>query len=322
MGRVDAAMRAVKADRGATRPEPIDAREPLIEAAADPRITSPDRMAPPVSSIGRRPGLFAELAAALPGKIVVDDTMAPSSRRAYRRLAASLHQAQAGSGLQLVMISSALPGEGKTLTAANLSLTLSESYARRVLLIDADLRGPSLHVLFRVPASPGLTDGLKTTEPRTLPTPRLSSNLSLLTSGAVNVDPMAGLTSPRMRQILTEARATFDWVILDTPPVGLLSDASLLADSVDTTLFVVKAEETPDDLARRAVDILGAHRVLGIVLNRADTNVHRHGYGYHSTTLVTVTSLPLDNVWRASHPRLVLPVAFDDPHRRCKAAAA
>jgi len=280
MRRVDAAMRAVKADRGETRPAPTEACDPLRESAAAPRITPAERKATPGNPMGRRPGLFAELVAALPGKIVVDDTMAPSSREQYRRLAASLHQAQAGSGMRLVMISSAVPGEGKTLTAANLSLTLSESYDRRVLLIDADLRRPSLHVLFRVPASPGLTDSLMTTEPRTLPTHRLSSNLSLMTSGAVNVDPMAGLTSPRLGQILTEARTAFDWVILDTPPVGLLSDACLLADNVDTTLFVVKAEETPYDLARRAVDILGAHRVLGIVLNRADTNVHRYGYGY------------------------------------------
>src|SRR6185436_17134614 len=139
MRRVDAAMRAVTADRGATPSAPIEAREPLIETAAEPRITPADRKATPVRSIGHRPGLFAELAAALPGKTVVDDTMAPSSREQYRRLAASLHQAQAGRGLRLVMISSALPGEGKTLTAANLSLTLSESYDRRVLLIDADL---------------------------------------------------------------------------------------------------------------------------------------------------------------------------------------
>jgi len=278
MRRVDATIRAVKADREATPSAPNEERDSLIDAAADTRITPANRKVLPVGSGGRRP--FTELMAALPGKIVVDDTMAPSSREQYRRLAASLHQAQTGSGVRVVMISSAVPGEGKTLTAANLSLTLSESYDRRVLLIDADLRQPSLHGLFRLPASPGLTDSLMT-EAGMLPIHRLSSNLSVLTSGAVNVDPMAGLTSPRMRQILTEARAAFDWVIVDTPPVGLLSDASLLADSVDTTLFVVKAEETPYDLARRAVAILGAHRVLGIVLNRANTNIHRFDYGYH-----------------------------------------
>jgi receptor protein-tyrosine kinase len=275
MGRVDAAMRAAEAGR-ATAPA---ATKAVIEAPATPAFDAPPP--PPVDRIRLASVNFKQLAKALPGKIVVDENMSPTSREQYRRLAASLHQAQIGSGMRVVMISSALPGEGKTLTAANLSLTLSESYDRRVLLVDADLRRPSLHKLFRLPSSPGLTENLMVSDGRALPLHRVSPNLSVLTAGEVDLDPMAGLTSPRMRQILSEARETFDWVIVDTPPVGLLSDASLLADNVDTTLFVVKAEETPYDLVKRAVDVLGARRVLGVVLNRADANVHRHGYGYH-----------------------------------------
>ena len=75
----------------------------------------------------------------------------PASREQYRRLAATLHHAQAEHGLKVVMVASAVPGEGKTLTATNLALTLSESYQRRVLLIDADLRRPSLHDDVQVP---------------------------------------------------------------------------------------------------------------------------------------------------------------------------
>jgi protein-tyrosine kinase len=275
MGRVDAAMRAAEAGR-ATAPA---ATKPIIEAPAPPVFEAPP--APPVDGIRLASVNFKQLARALPGRIVVDENMSPPSREQYRRLAASLHQAQIGSGMRVVMISSALPGEGKTLTAANLSLTLSESYDRRVLLVDADLRRPSLHKIFRLPSSPGLTENLMVSDGGALPVHRVSPNLSVLTAGEVDLDPMAGLTSMRMRQILSEARETFDWVIVDTPPVGLLSDASLLAENVDTTLFVVKAEDTPYDLVKRAVEVLGARRVLGVVLNRADANVHRHGYGYH-----------------------------------------
>jgi Mrp family chromosome partitioning ATPase len=136
MGRVDAAMRAAEAGR-ATAPA---ATKAVIEAPATPAFDAPPP--PPVDRIRLASVNFKQLAKALPGKIVVDENMSPTSREQYRRLAASLHQAQIGSGMRVVMISSALPGEGKTLTAANLSLTLSESYDRRVLLVDADLRRP------------------------------------------------------------------------------------------------------------------------------------------------------------------------------------
>ena len=80
---------------------------------------------------------------------------------------------------------------------------------------------------------------------------------------------MAGLTSDRMRRVIDEAREAFDWVIVDTPPVGLLTDANLLASMVDGAVLVVKAEHTPYQLVQRAVDALGRNRILGVVLNRA-----------------------------------------------------
>ncbi|MGH9387872.1 MAG: CpsD/CapB family tyrosine-protein kinase [Vicinamibacterales bacterium] len=221
-----------------------------------------------------------DLDAAVSRKVVVDQKILPGSREQYRRLAAGLHQAQASAAIKVVMISSAVPGEGKTLTASNLSLTLSESYHRRVLLIDADLRRPGLHRLFKVPALPGLTDCLLASEERAIRPHQISSHLSLLPAGTPNPDPMAVLTSTRMRHILDDAREAFDWVILDTPPIGLLSDATLLAANVDATVFVVKAGETPFELVKRAVEIVGSDRLLGVVLNRATPDPQRYGYGY------------------------------------------
>src|SRR4029450_12477909 len=103
--------------------------------------------------------LRRQLNSTLATKTVVDDSMMPASREQYRRLAAALHQAQRATGFKVVMVVSAVAGEGKTLTASNLAMTLSESYRRDVLLIDADLRRPSLHLVFQVPGAPGLSDG-------------------------------------------------------------------------------------------------------------------------------------------------------------------
>jgi capsular exopolysaccharide synthesis family protein len=211
-------------------------------------------------------------------KVVIDDAIVPASREQYRRLAAALHQSQAEHGTRVIMVASAVVGEGKTLTASNLALTLSESYHRSVLLIDADLRRPSVHKVFRTQGSPGLTEGLTAPVDQKLPLHQITPRLTILPAGQPNADPMAGLTSSRMRRLIDEARQAFDWVVIDTPPVGLLTDASLLAAMVDGTLLVVHAGSTPYELVKRAVDTIGPERILGTVLNRAAQPVHEKGY--------------------------------------------
>jgi capsular exopolysaccharide synthesis family protein len=229
------------------------------------------------------PSLVERIDRALSQKIVVDARMLASSREQYRRLAASLHHTQSASGLKVIMIVSAAPGEGKTLTAANLGLTFSESYKRSVLLIDADLRRPALHKVFGTDNASGLTEGLMAATERKLPVRQVSERLSLLQAGQPNSDPMAGLTSERMLRLITEAREAFDWVIIDSPPVALLPDANLLGAMVDGALMVVKAGSTSYELVQRAVDAIGRHRILGVVLNRANATSHGYGYEYYQT---------------------------------------
>jgi capsular exopolysaccharide synthesis family protein len=212
--------------------------------------------------------VFERLGTGLSRKTVVDDQIDPLSREQYRRLAATLHAAQAASGFKVVLIASAVAGEGKTLTATNLALTLSESYRRSVLLIDGDLRKPSLHTVFGIEGSRGLAEGLLSPDEAKLPIHHVSPNLTVLPAGRANTDPMAALVSDRARRMIDEARATFDWVIIDTPPVGLLSDASLLAAAADGAVLVVKANSTPYDAVQRAVAALGRDHVIGVVLNR------------------------------------------------------
>jgi capsular exopolysaccharide synthesis family protein len=228
----------------------------------------------------RAGSLLAHLDARLATKTVIDDAMLPAPREQYRRLAATLHQAQRANGCKVVMVASAVAGEGKTLTAANLALTLSESYRRSVLLVDGDLRRPSLHTVFQVDGAPGLSDGLIAIDDPKLPLHRISSRLTVLPAGRPTSDPIGALTSERMRRLIDEAREAFDWVIIDTPPVGLLTDAALLSSMADGIVLVVKAESTPFDMVNRAVDAMGRDRVMGVVLNRAKEQPHRSSYDY------------------------------------------
>ena len=249
------------------------------DAAAPPPPVVADRRVQKVESASARNGaVFERIDAALAAKVVVDAAMAPASREQYRRLAAALHHGQTDTGLKVVMIASAVPGEGKTLTASNLALTLSESYQRSVLLIDGDLRRPAIHTLFRLDNLSGLTEGLASVEERPLRVMQVSRTLAVLPAGRATSDPMAGLTSQRMRTLIDEARSVFDWVIVDTPPIALLPDAKLLAAMVDGAVLVVKAGSTSYEMVKRAVDSLGREHILGTVLNRADTTTSVTGY--------------------------------------------
>jgi capsular exopolysaccharide synthesis family protein len=226
--------------------------------------------------------LFERIDHTLAEKVVADANMSSISREQYRRLAAVLHDAQTNSGLSVVMIASAVSGEGKTLTASNLALTLSESYHKRVLLIDADLRKPTLHQVFRINSALGLSTGLAGGRDAKLTVHQVSPRLSVLPAGRPTTDPMAGLISERMQQLIDEAKQAFDWVIIDTPPVVLLPDANLLAAMVQGTVLVIRANSTPHNLVKRAVEAIGPQRIIGTVLNQAATTVGA-GYGsyYH-----------------------------------------
>jgi capsular exopolysaccharide synthesis family protein len=215
-------------------------------------------------------------------RLITSPECTPVVREQYNRLAAPLRQAQLERGLKVVMLTSAVPQEGKTLTAINLALTLSELHGRRVLLVDADLRHPSIHGTFGVPGSPGLADSLASQD--AVPLTRVGSGLYLLTAGNGRIAPMKTLTSERMRALVADARATFDWVLLDTPPVGLLSDAEMLASMADGTLLVAMALRTAYRSIQQAAQVVGPNRLLGLVLNGAPEAPLPHSYyDYYSS---------------------------------------
>jgi capsular exopolysaccharide synthesis family protein len=312
MGRLENAMRRAAGEQAVPAvdlPQPAEdfaddlpneVAPPVLESAQDAPVEPgyfPNELAP-MNEFGRQAEIAAPAAAPVPDaapemmlrsqvnsalatKTVIDHEMMPASREQYRRLAAALHQAQRTTGFKVVMVASAVAGEGKTLTASNLAMTLSESYRRDVLLIDADLRRPSLHLVFQVPGAPGLSDGLITSEDPKLPLHRVSERLAILPAGRPTSDPIGALTSERMRRLIDEAREVFDWVVIDTPPVGLLTDAALLSSMADGVVLVVKAESTPHDMVVRAVNAIGRERVIGTVLNRAKEQPNRTSYDYY-----------------------------------------
>jgi capsular exopolysaccharide synthesis family protein len=256
---------------------PLNMAPAAREARAEP--------APPVKSgdngsSGRLLDASGDLASLPAREKLVGGTVDQRSIEQYRRVAARLCIAQVERGTRLLMVTSAMPGEGKTLTATNLALTLSESYKRRVLLLDADLRRPCLHQLFQVPNLTGFNDGMGGSDTRKVPVIQFTEHLSLITAGRPDSDPMSILSSDRMRLILDEARKSFDWVIVDTPPVGLLTDAHLLVSLVDAVLLVVQAGRTPLASVQKAITAVGRERLMGVVLNRADDALSGVNYGY------------------------------------------
>jgi receptor protein-tyrosine kinase len=210
--------------------------------------------------------------ASLREKVVIDERTPSIPREQYRRIAAVLHEAQHAKGLRVVMVASAVGGEGKTLTAVNLALTLSESYKRRVLLVDGDFRAPTLHRAFPLFS---ITPIAETSNARgmELVLGDVSPTLAILSSRESTSDPMADLTSERMKEVIADARRTYDWVVVDTPPVVALPDAPLLGSMVDGVVLVIRAGSTAHALVARAIDSLGRSRILGVVLNDARFDV-------------------------------------------------
>jgi protein-tyrosine kinase len=262
--------------------EPVRARE-----AALPKTVAATLARTPYSS-------RIVLPAALEDKLVIGRTISPVTVEQYRRLAAVLHDLQAQHGLKTLMVTSAAPQEGKTLTIVNLALTLSESYRQRVLLVDADLRRPTVHTVFGIPNGPGLSENVVAGGHPAAPV-EISPYLSVLRAGNKLSSPLAMLTSDRIREVLSSAAERFDWVLLDTPPVGFLPDAQLAGRLSDAALLVIAAGVTPYSLVQRAIADIGPERIVGTVLNRVDKRVLSNGEsygGYYSSTQLNEASGP------------------------------
>jgi len=188
----------------------------------------------------------------------------------YQGLRLKLEQMRATSGLGVVAIASPGAGDGKTLTSINLAGVLARDADARVVLMDADLRRSAVGEQLGLPAgSPGLADllaGSRKPLPAVVRRPD-GCAFDVLPAGSSSRPVQALFRSERVPQILEEARAAYDYVLLDTPPLVPVFDAAVLARAVDGVIVVVAADRTPRKLLAAALDLLDPKKVVGIVFN-------------------------------------------------------
>jgi len=188
----------------------------------------------------------------------------------YRALRTRLAHAEGASALRTVLITSPQKGEGKSVTSANLALTMAQELQRRVVIVEADLRKPSLGHLFNLPAGPGLAEYLVgAAELKDVMKFLPDHHLTVIPAGTPPANPSELLGSTAMRRMLDQLRTRFDRVILDTPPVLPLADVAVLAPLVDGALLVVRAGYTPKPAIETALRAFDSSRLLGIVLNES-----------------------------------------------------
>jgi len=209
---------------------------------------------------------------------------APSSFEAeqYRALRHVVEQLRRSSGLTVIAVSSPDHADGKTTTAINLAGALAQAPDARVLLVDADLRaaGVARHVGIDDDTGPGLVDAIMNPKLTlaTVAQSRSHLNLSIITAGRRSSAPYEVLKSPRVVELLTEARKKFDYVIVDTPPLVSVPDSRVIGKWVDGFLIVVAAHRTPRRLLDEALNVIEPAMIVGLVFNGDDRHLSRGSY--------------------------------------------
>ena len=201
----------------------------------------------------------------------------------FRTLRSKLYQLRNTQKLKTILVTSAIPQEGKTWVVSNLAQTFVRQSGRRALMIDADLRFPRLHAPFGAPSTPGLTDYLqgKVEESAIIQQGQQSeSSLYLIPAGSKVSNASELLSGGRMKGLIDRMAPMFDWIVLDSPPCLSVSDASMLAEFCDGVLVVLRAGRTPIALAEKAEKELRGKNVIGVVLNAVEGSA-AYGYPYH-----------------------------------------
>jgi capsular exopolysaccharide synthesis family protein len=204
----------------------------------------------------------------------------------FRSLRTRLLQAGEREHKRAFVITSAGVGEGKTLTALNLAWLLAQTDGVKALLIDADLRQPCAAGYLGIEAERGLSEVLTGQTHFTEAIIKLEpAGLHLLPGGAAREDVAELLSGPRFGRLLDEARKTFDYIIIDAPPLGVFTDANLLINRADSAILVVRASKTRYTVVDRLLEQLPRDRMLGVVLNRSDTKLDANDYYYQPRNL-------------------------------------
>jgi succinoglycan biosynthesis transport protein ExoP len=275
----------------------------LFREYLDNTVKSPDDIEaltglPSLAVVPAMPGLNAQqgrlsrkagegTSASTAGRIELLSYVQPKSQisEAFRALRTSLLLSQADHPPQVILVTSALPREGKTTAAVNLAVTLAQ-LGDRTLLMDSDLRKPGIRRALNLTLGKdvGLSSylaGVSSLDEATIQHPTIT-NLSALTTGPVPPSPADLLSSHRMREAIAELRRRFKFIVIDSPPVMAATDAVILSALTDGVLLVVRSGETPKEAFTRTRDLLAAVkcRLLGVVLNAVDSSAPDYYYSY------------------------------------------
>jgi len=201
----------------------------------------------------------------------------------FRTLRSRLYRLREKKSIRTLLITSTCSGEGKSFVALNLAQAIARQHERRALLIDADLRAPSLHVRMGAPSAPGLTDYLAgEADEFSIIQADAKEDLFFIPAGRSVSNPTELLANNRLRSLLGRLAPVLDWIIVDAPPVLPVSDASVLAGMCDGVIFVIRAGATAFDLAQTACQEFRENNLLGAVLNGVDEEAMYGAYSYYA----------------------------------------
>lgn len=215
--------------------------------------------------------------------ITTFDPKSPISEQ-YRTIRTNIQYSAIDENIKTLLVTSSGPAEGKSTTAANLAVVFAQQ-GKKVLLVDADLRKPTVHYTFGTANTFGLTTVL--TKQTTLEKAIVKSdenNLFILTSGPIPPNPAELLSSQSMEQLLTQVAEQFDMVILDTPPLLAVADPQILSNQCDGTILVVFSGKTETEQVLKSKELLQAakSKLLGVVLNNKQIQKSNYYYYYGS----------------------------------------
>ncbi|RDY71699.1 capsular biosynthesis protein [Halobacillus trueperi] len=200
----------------------------------------------------------------------------------FRTIRTNLQFTTVDSELETMLVTSASPSEGKSITTAN-TATVFAQQGKKTLLIDADLRKPTVHYTFRVSNTSGLSNYLVGKQQVTdLARETDVENLDVITCGPIPPNPSELLGSNKMKQFIEEAKQTYDMIVFDTPPVLAVTDSQVLSNFVDGVLLVVRSKQTEKEAAVKAKETLEQAKanILGVVLNDQDLKSSNYYYYY------------------------------------------
>lgn len=214
---------------------------------------------------------------------VVEQKPKSIAAESYRTLRTNIQYSSFDKQYRSIIVTSSEPAEGKSVTAGNLALAMAQG-ENKVLLIDCDMRKPSLHKRFRISNNYGLTDLLlhkKTMEDVAV---QYNEGLTVVPAGKVPPNPSEMLGSRAMTIFLEEMKKHFDYIIMDTPPVGAVTDSQVLSTKVDGTILVVKAGQTKKDVVMNSINAIKKvnGNIIGTVLNGVEQSKNKYYYYYGS----------------------------------------